>query len=134
MKIDPYLHFNGNCAEAIAWYEKAFNTKVTQLMRYGDTPAEEGYAPPPGTENLIGHATLPVGETGLMLCDAPDEEHRFGTGVSLHVAFDNIDNLKMAFDTLKDGGQVLMEIESTFWSEQFGIVTDKFGVHWMVSI
>ena len=133
MKIDPYLHFNGNCAEAIEWYEKAFNTKVSQVMRYGDAPAEDGYEIEPGTENFIGHATLQVGETGLMLCDAPDEEHRFGTGISLHISFDDIDSLKVAFDTLKDGGKVLMEIAPTFWSENFGIVTDKFGVHWMFS-
>ena len=134
MKIEPYLHFNGNCAEAIELYEKAFNSKVADIMRYGDTPGEEGYAPPPGTENFIGHATLSVGATELMLCDAPDEKHRFGTGMSLHVSFDDVDSLKVAFDTLKESGEVLMEIESTFWSENFGMVTDRFGVHWMFSV
>ena len=134
MKIDPYLHFNGNCADAIALYEKAFNTKVTHIMKYGDAPAEEGYELPSGTENFIGHATLPVGETEIMLCDAPDEEHRFGTGVSLHVSLDNVESLKAAFDMLIDGGKVIMDIQSTFWSENFAILTDKFGVHWMLSV
>jgi len=134
MKIDPYLHFNGNCAEAITLYEKAFNTKVAHVMKYGDAPAEDGYEIPAGQENFIGHATLPVGETELMLCDAPDEAHRFGTGVSLHVSLDSATDVNAAFAILKDGGTVLQELQSTFWSEHFGIVTDKFGVHWMLSV
>jgi len=135
MKIDPYLHFSGNCADAIALYEKAFNTKVSHMMKYGDTPAEVSYPPQPGTENFIGHATLPVGETDLMLCDVPpDMENIIGNNVSLHVTLDSIDSVKAAFDILKDGGEVGMELQKTFWSECFGSLTDKFGIGWMFSV
>ena len=134
MKIDPYLHFNGNCAEAIALYEKAFNAKASHIMKYSETPAKEGYIPPPGTENWLGHATLPIGDTGLMLCDVPEMGCNFGNGVSLHVTMDNIDSAKAAFEILKEGGEVGMELQKTFWSECFGSLIDKFGVGWMLSV
>jgi len=115
-------------------YEKAFNTKVAHIMKYSDAPAEEGYAPPPGTENYVMHATLPIGDTGLMVCDAPDGKYTFGDGISLHAGMDNEESLKAAFNVLKDGGKVLMDIQSTFWSENFAMVIDKFGINWMLSI
>ena len=92
MKIDSYLHFNGNCAEAIALYEKAFGVKTSHCMKYSDAPPEEGYQPSSGTENFIMHATLPIGDNGLMLCDAPETGYSFGSGVSLHVTLDDMDS------------------------------------------
>jgi len=135
MRIDPYLAFNGNCSEAIALYEKAFNSKASEVMRHGDAPPSEGYTPAPGTENLIMHATIPVGESGLMVCDSPGETYNFGNGgASFHVAMDDEDCLKAAFDILKEGGTVEMAPEKTFWSNCFCSLTDKFGVWWMLSV
>ena len=135
MKIDPYLHFNGNCAEAISLYEKAFNTKVLHVMKYSDVPPEEGHELSPGTENFIGHATLLVGNSELMLCDMPpDMEQKFGNGTSLHITVDSMDSAKATFDILKEGGEVGMELQKTSWSEYFGMLVDKFGVSWMISI
>jgi len=135
MKIDPYLHFNGTCADAIALYEKAFNVKASHVMKYGDAPPEEGHQIPPGTENFIMHATLPIGDNGVMLCDVPpDYAMQTSTAVSLHIALDSKESAQAAFDILKEGGEVGMELQKTFWSEYFGSLTDKFGISWMISI
>ena len=134
MKIAPYLNFNGDCAQALALYEKAFGAKA-ELMRYGDAPPSEGHAPPPGTENFVMHAQIVAGGAELMLCDyPPDIPTSFGNGVAIHVTLGSEAGVKAAFDALKEGGKVDMEPQETFWSKLFGSPTDRFGVSWMLSL
>jgi len=134
MKIAPYLHFNGDCAQAIALYEKAFGANA-EVMRYSDAPPSEGYAPPPGTENFVMHAQIEVGGAELMLCDmTPDMATSFGNGIAIHVTLGSEAGIKAAFDALKEGGSVEMEPQETFWSKCFGSLSDQFGVRWMLSI
>ena len=135
MKVIPYLHFNGNCAEAIAFYEKAFGVKA-HVLKYSDTPPSEGYQPPPGTENFVMHACL-TNRTDytVYLCDMPSNEKSvFGSGMSILVALDNADDVTSSFNALKEGGKVIMELQKTFWNELFGSLEDKFGVSWMISV
>lgn len=135
MKITPYLNFNGNCTEAIKLYEKAFGVKA-MVMKYSDAPPAEGYDPAPGTENLIMHACLTNRDDyTVFLSDVPpDMPMTFGTGMSISMELDSADQVKSAFDTLKEGGKVTMELQKTFWSELFGSLEDKFGVSWMISM
>ena len=134
MKIAPYLHFNGDCAQALALYEEAFGAKA-DVMRYGDAPPSEGYAPPPGTEDFIMHAQIVVGGAELMLCDlTPDMPASFGNGIAIHVTFDSEARVDAAFGALKEGGSVEMEPQETFWSKRFASLADRFGVRWMLSV
>ena len=135
MKIKPYLHFNGNCAEAIEFYEKAFGVKA-QVLRYSDAPPSEGYQPPPGTENFVMHACLTNRKDyTIYLCDVPqDEPSTFGSGMSIMVELDNTDSVTAAFNKIKEGGEVTMELQKTFWNELFGSLVDKFGVSWMIAV
>lgn len=132
MYVSPYLYFNGNCAEAIALYEKAFNVQA-HAMRYKDAPASEGYQAPSGTEDWIMHANMNIGNGMIMLCDAAGIECSFANGINIHVGLDSEEATKAAFNALKDGGEVTMELGDTFWSSCFGTVKDKFGVYWMIS-
>jgi PhnB protein len=134
MNVMPYLAFNGNCAEALALYEKAFGIKAGDVVKYSDAPPAEGYQPPAGTENFVMHTELKLGAGTIYLCDTtPDEKCSFSNGMSVHVSLDGEDAVKAAFDILKEGGEVGMEPEKTFWSKCFGTLTDKFGVSWMLS-
>ncbi|GHV34998.1 VOC family protein [Spirochaetia bacterium] len=135
MKITPYLNFNGNCTEAVEFYEKAFGVKA-KVMRYSDAPPSEGYKPPPGTENFIMHACLTNRDDyTVFLADVtPDMPVTFGSGMSISVELDNADSVKSAFDKLKEGGTVTMELQKTFWSEYFGSLVDKFGVSWFIEV
>ena len=135
MIIKPYLHFNGNCAEAIEFYEKAFGVKA-QVLRYSDAPPSEGYQPSPGTENHVMHACLTNrSDYTIYLCDMPPSEpSTFGNGMSILVELDTEDNVTAAFNSLKEGGEVTMELQKTFWSDLFGSLVDKFGVSWMLSV
>ena len=133
MKISPYLSFNGNCAEAVALYEKVFNTKA-EIMRYSDAP-ENVYQSPPGTESHIMHAALTINGEAIMMSDMPPEYPvTFGSNITLTVEFGDEDASRAAFDILKDGGEVAMEMQETFWSKCFGTLKDKFGVHWNISV
>jgi len=134
MRICPYLSFNGNCAEAVAFYEKAFNVKA-EISRYKDAPPENDYQAPEGTENLVMHAQFEVDGQMIMLCDMPPESPvKIGENFAIMAEFDSTDKAKSAFEALKDSGEVSMEIQETFWSKCFGSLTDKFGVSWNISI
>jgi PhnB protein len=127
------LNFNGNCAEAIEFYEKAFEVKAN-VMRYSDAPPADGSTMPPGAENLIMHACLTNrNDYTVFLADiTPDMTTTFGNGMSISIELDDADSVKSAFDKLKEGGTVTMELQKTFWSELFGSLVDKFGVSWMI--
>lgn len=135
MKITPYLNFNGNCAEAIALYEKAFGVKA-QVMRYKDAPPSEEYPADPGTENFVMHACLTNQKdyTVFMADMPPSMPTSFGNGMSISIELDSIEQVNFAFNTLKEGGKVTMELEQTFWSKYFGSLEDKFGVSWLLSV
>ena len=134
MKISPYVSFNGNCEEAVAFYEKAFHVKA-EIMRYKDAPPEAGYQTPEGTENLIMHAQFEYGGELVMLCDMPPEYPVvIGDNIAVMAEFDDTSTAKAVFDVLKEGGKVNMELQETFWSKCFGSLTDKFGINWNISI
>lgn len=132
--ITPYLFFAGRCEEAIAFYRKALGAEVEMLMHYKDSPD----APPPGMlqagfENKVMHATLRIGGAILMASDGSNDTSRFD-GFRLALAFPTEAEVKRAFTALSDGGQVLLPLTKTFWSPCFGMVTDCFGVGWMVTV
>jgi PhnB protein len=134
MRICPYISFNGNCAEAVAFYEKALNVKA-EIMRYKDAPSSEGYESPAGTEEFVMHAQFEVDGAMIMLCDVPPNYPvQIGANIAVMAEFDSEEKAKAAFNALKEGGEVHMDIQKTFWSDCFGSLTDKFGIGWNISI
>ena len=134
MAIEPYLFFNGRCEEAIEYYKKALGAEVLMLMRYKESPEP----PPPGTvpagwDNKVLHTSLRVGNANVMASDGCSEGPNFqGFSLSLTVASET--EARRAFAALADGGQVRMPLTKTFWSPCFGMLADRFGVGWMVSV
>ena len=134
MKASPYLAFNGECAEAVALYEKALGVKAGAITRYRDLPPSEGYTPPAGTEDFIVHTQFDFDSGAICMCDTtPDNKCSFSNEMSVHMELDSENAVKAAFDVLKEGGEVEMEPAATFWSKCFGTLTDRFGVSWMLS-
>jgi PhnB protein len=135
MIIQPYLFFEGRCEEAIAFYREALGAEVVMLMRYGDSP--EGGECPDGTQppkDKVMHATLRIGETQVMASDgfANGKPEFKGIALSLSVADER--QARRLFDALADGGQVYQPLGPTFFSPSFGMVSDRFGVSWMVGV
>ena len=134
MRICPYMSFGGNCAEAVAHYELAFGVKA-EVMRYKDAPPENSYQVTKEAENLVMHAQLEINGASIMLSDMPPENPvKAGDNIAVMAEFDDADKLEAAFDALKEGGRVHMELQETFWSKRFGSVTDKFGVGWNLTL
>jgi PhnB protein len=134
MFVGPYIFFGGNCAEAIAFYEKAFGVKA-EIMRYKDAPPSAGYNVSAGTEDFVLHGQISLGSATIMFCDTPPEYPvTTGDNIAVHVGFDDANSATAAFNALKDGGEVSTELEEVFWSKLFGSLTDKFGINWQISL
>ncbi len=131
--IHPYLFFAGRCEEAIEHYKNAIGAKVQFLMRFRDSPEPHpDGALPEGSENKIMHATLTIDGAILMASDGLCAEPSFD-GFRVSLAFATEARADEAFKALAEGGSVQMPLGKTFWSPCFGMVTDRFGVGWMIS-
>jgi PhnB protein len=135
MKVNAYLSFDGRTEEALEFYKKAVGAEVLMLMRFKDSPqppSAEHCAP--GSENKVMHASFRVGDTLLMASDGSCTNQTKFSGVSLALETANDDEAKRAFAALSEGGQVHQPLISTFFSSQFGVLADKFGLTWMVTV
>lgn len=135
MAIEPYLFFNGRCEEAIEFYKKALGAEVLMMMRFKESPEP----PPPGMlpagfEDKVMHASLRVGDTTVMASDGCSTAQPNFEGFSLSLAVATEAEADRRFAALAEGGQVQMPLAKTFWSPRFGMVKDRFGVGWMVSV
>lgn len=133
--IEPYLFFNGQCEQALEFYRKALGAQVQMTMRYKESP--EPPTPgmlPPGFENKIMHTSFRVGQTTVMASDGCSTEKPSFQGFSLSLAVHNEAEADRVFAALSEGGQVRMPLAKTFWCPRFGMVQDRFGIGWMVSV
>ena len=133
--IQSYLLFNGSCEQAIEFYRKALGAEVEMMMRFKESPEP----PPPGAvpadfENKIMHAAFRIGQTTVMASDgcSTDKVNFEGFSLSLSVATES--EADRAFNALANGGQVKMPLTKTFWSPRFGMLEDRFGIGWMISV
>ena len=132
--VTPYLFFGGRCDEALAFYRAALGAEVEVLMRYDESPE-----PPspgmlqPGFEKKVMHASFAVRGVRLMASDGRGEQAKF-EGFQLALSVPTEADARQAFDALAAGGTVEMPLTKTFWSPCFGMVTDQFGLTWMVSV
>ena len=137
MKIQPYLFFEGRCEEALEFYTKALGAKVEMKMRYSDCPDSGGGCPqgmPAGTENKIMHAAMKFGDDLVMASDGMNSGKPSFSGTTLSISADDEAAVKKYFEALSQGGKVMQPLAKTFFSPAFGMVTDKFGVPWMVLV
>lgn len=136
MKIQSYLFFDGQCEEAIEFYVGALGARLDMLMRYDESPDP----PPPGMVpdgwgRKVMHASMTIGESELMFSDSPSESETGAfNGFNLALTVPDAAAAQRTFDNLAQGGQVRMPLGPTFWSPCFGMVTDRYGVGWMVMV
>ena len=130
--VQPYLFFNGRCEEALEVYRSSVGAKVDMLSRFKDAP-ESGMAQP-GMENKVMHASFRIGETILMASDGRCDGNPRFEGFSLSIDVPDEKTAETVFKALAEGGKVTMPLEKTFWAPKFGMLEDRFGVGWMVSV
>ena len=134
-QVQPYLFFDGKCEEALDFYKSALGAKVEMMMRFKDSPepVPAGMCAP-GSENKVMHAAFHIGNTLVMASDGMAGGKPEFKGFSLSVNAANEAEADKLFGALGRGGKVVMPLAKTFYSPRFGMVTDKFGVGWMVIV
>lgn len=131
MTVTPYLMFNGNCEEALNFYAKALGGEIKDLMRYEGSPVESMSK----DKKKVMHSNFVAKGIFFMASDTGEggPEANGAGSVHLSINFDNVDEEQKVFDVLSEGGKVTMPLQDTFWGARFGMLTDKFGIHWMLN-
>ena len=134
MLLQPYLHFEGRCDEALEFYKQAIGAKVEMLMRYKDSPDLQPDSMPPGMEDKVMHASVRIGETNIFVSDGRCQRKPNFDGFTLSLTVSTAAEADQLFAALSDGGQVHMPLAKTFFSSRFGMLADRFGVSWLIMV
>jgi PhnB protein len=135
MLVQPYLAFEGRCDEAIEFYKGALGAEVQMLVRFKDHPEPQ----PPGmikpeTANKVMHARLRIGDSIIMASDGRCQGQTNFSGICLSLTVKSDAEAERSFYALAEGGKVTMPLAKTFFASKFGMVTDRFGIPWMVLV
>ena len=135
MHVQEYLNFDGRCEEAIEFYKKSLGAQVDMMMRMKEAPEQSPDCPTtPATENKIMHSAFRIGDTQVMATDGYSKGQAKFDGISLSLSAKDSAEANRVFNALADGGKVQMPLTKTFFSDNFGMVSDRFGVSWLVIV
>ena len=132
MYIQPYLFFDGRCQEALDYYVSALGAKVEMAMKFKDSPEQPDQKMAQVSGDNIMHASFRIGDSVIMASDGFGKGKPVFQGVSLSLAVNSVADADRYFSALAKGGTIQQPLTKTFFAPSFGMVTDKFGVPWMV--
>ena len=130
MKLNPYLNYGGNCAEAFRFYEKHLGGKITVMMTFDQAPDQQNI--PANIKKGIMHSRMAIGETEIMGSDAPPDRFQPMRSVYLSLTVDSIAEAERIHGLLADGGEIFMPMQETFFAFRFSMLRDKFGTSFMI--
>lgn len=131
--VEPYLFFAGKCEAALEYYRQHLGAEIGMIMRYGQSPEPPQCPLPEGWDDKIMHASFTIGASRLMGSDGMKDQMP-ADGHCMSLTMPDEAEARRVFAALADGGEAFMPIGKTFWSPCFGMVTDRFGIHWMVTV
>jgi PhnB protein len=131
MQITPYLNFNGNCKEAFEFYERALKGKIQLMMPHAGSPAES-HTPPEWRDKIL-HASLTIGNATLMASDIPPKDYKQPEGIAVSLNLTDIPEAERIFRELSEGARITLPLQPTFWAVRFGMLTDRYGIPWMIN-
>ena|SRR5213593_1180773 len=131
MNLNPYLSFKGECESAFKFYEQTLGGKITGIMKWGGSPGENNV--PENWRDKVMHAHLAIGDQALMGADPPLDYYKEPAGFSIALNLKDITEAERIFNALSPGGRITMPLEKTFWASRFGMLTDRFGIPWMIN-
>jgi PhnB protein len=132
MDVQPYLFFDGKCEEALAFYKSAVGAEPKMLMRFKEAPDQSMITP--GSADKVMHAQVQIGDATVLMSDGRCTGNTNFKGFALTIAVKNESEADKTFNALAAGGEVTMPMAKTFFSPRFGMLTDKFGIGWMVLV
>lgn len=131
MSIQAYINFNGDCREALEYYEKVFETERPKIMLYGDVPSNMGFPGSEEAKKLVLNSSIIIKGSEIMMSDVPPGMPLVtGNNITLVIMSQDKDDVKTMFDRIKADGTVKMDLQETFWSKLYGFVIDRFGIGW----
>ena len=135
LNINPYLNFDGTTEEAFNFYKSVFGGEFALVMRWKDFPEPDKI--PASQLDKIMHISLPIGKNAMLMatdaCESMGPSLTAGNNFNILVSSESEEEADRLFNGLSAGGQQNMPMEKTFWGAYFGLLTDKFGIRWMVS-
>jgi PhnB protein len=131
VRLNPYLNFNGDCEAAFTLYEKCLGAKIEMSMTYAGSPMADQV--PIDWGNKILHVTMSLGDLRLQGADAPPGRYEKPRGFSVALHLDDVTQASRIFKELADGGTVQLPMQETFWAGSFGMLTDRFGIPWIIN-
>lgn len=131
--IEPYLFFGGRCEEAIEFYKRALGAEVQMMMRFKESPEPQRQLPECFDDKIM-HASFRVGATTIMASDGQCAGDPAFEGFSLSITLPDEAEAERIFNALSEDGLVTMALAPTFWAPKFGMLQDRFGVGWMISV
>jgi PhnB protein len=134
MFVQPYFNFNGRAEEAIEFYKAALAAKVTMLMRFKDCPEPHPQEPNPAVQDKVMHASLKIGNSIVLISDGRCTGAPEFKGVCLSLSLPTDEEAQRLFTALAEGGKITMPLAKTFFSSNFGMLTDRFGLPWMIVV
>lgn len=129
--ISPVIRFQGNCSEAIAFYEQVFDVTEKYIDYYKDAPSGQEGSAQENIKNLVMHSSLTFCGSSINLSDTQDQIIT-GNRYCLNVFYQTADEVCHAYEKLKEGGRILVELGSQFFSPMYGSVEDQFGIVWQL--
>lgn len=129
-QLNVYLAFPGNCEQALHFYKDCLGGEIVSLQRFGDTPVDS----PEEHKQKVMHAEFRAGDIFFMASDGrPDEALTPGDMIHLSINLTDAAEQEAIFSKLSAGGRVDMPLQDTFWGACFGMLTDKYGIRWMLN-
>lgn len=127
MRAEPYLFFQGRCAEAFEFYKEALGAKIDAVVRHGDMPGS-----PPESKDKVMHAAMRIGDSTVLASDGRGNEGTTFSGFSISLQVGDDAEAERLFAALANGGAVQVPMMSTPFASRFGMVADRFGMPWMI--
>ncbi|WP_144159044.1 VOC family protein [Paraburkholderia sp. BCC1885] len=134
MEIQSYIFFDGRCEQAIQFYTDKIGAEVQLKLHYKDAPPDANRQVDPKFDNMVMHASVKIGSSVLMMSDNCMSDTVTHDGFKLSLTANDAAHGEKLFNALAEGGKVDMPWQATFWSQGFGMLTDKFGIGWMVTL
>ena len=130
--ITPAIHLPGTCVDAITLYQKAFDVTINSIDYYRDAPSDSGMTVSEDEKNKVMHAELTINGSRVNMSDSNPDDIITGNMIVLNVFLDSGDDVRKAFNILKEGGKVYVELGLQFFSSMYGSVEDRFGIRWQL--
>lgn len=134
MSFDLFMNFDGDCRQAVEFYAEVFQSEVLHLMTFGDMPPNPEFPIAESDKNRVAYACVPIFGCNVMFSDNPGDMPLIkGNNISPTVSTKDKAEVERVFHALAEGGEVGMALQKTFWSDLYGMVTDRYGIIWQVS-